>query len=222
MTSIATSRTRQRLAAVALPVTATLYIAAEGSNPKGTDQLLTSTKTALKVLPIAATHSTQLYASGSITEAALAGVAVSYAVIALLVRQRGSTLATMAALLGGIGAFCGVIVNVFVGINVAAAATAPVSRTAAAHVLVANFNSAPGQTFTDLYALGEYLAPILMGIALWRSRSVPCWLAVLFAVGFEMAQQTASVGIAKVVLLMAPFAVAMVLLSIRTWQHSDR
>ena len=30
------------------------------------------------------------------------------------------------------------------------------------------------------YFLGIYLGPVLMGIALWRSRSVPRWLAVLF------------------------------------------
>ena len=51
-----------------------------------------------------------------------------------------------------------------------------------------------------------------MGIALWRSRSVPRWLAVLFVAGFELAQQVPSAGPVIVVLLMLPFAVAMVLL----------
>jgi hypothetical protein len=208
---------RQRLLADALPLTAAFYIAAEGINPRGTDQLITTTTTAYKVLPIAAKHSTQLYLSGSLTELALAGVAVSYAAIAMLVRGRGSKLATIAAVIGGIGAFCGAIVNVFGGINLAAAATAPITREAAARVLVENFNSGPGQVFTDVYAFSEYLAPILMGIALWRSGAVPRWLAILFAAGFELAEQTASVGPAKVVLLMAPFAVAMILLSIRLW-----
>ena len=94
----------------------------------------------------------------------------------------------------------------------------PVTQAAAARVLIPNFNSGPGQAFTDIYALSEYLAPILMGIALWRSGRVPRWLAILFAAGFELAGQTASVGPTKVVLLMAPFAVAMILLSIRIWQ----
>jgi hypothetical protein len=211
-------RTRQRLLALALPLTAALYLGAEGINPRGTDQLITTTATAYKVLPIAAKHSTQLYLSGSLTELALAGVAVSYAAIALLVRGRGSTLATIAAVIGGLGAFCGAIVNVFVGINLAAASTAPVTQTAAARMLIANFNSVPGQAFTDIYALSEYLAPILMGIALWRSRCVPRWLAILFVVGFELAEATTSVGPAKVVLLTASFAIAMILLSIRMWQ----
>ena len=62
------------------------------------------------------------------------------------------------------------------------------------------------------------MAPVLMGVALWRSRTVPRWLAVLFLVGFEVAQQVASVGIVEVLLLMAPSAVAMVLLAVRIWQ----
>ncbi len=183
-------RTRQRMLALALPLTAVLYIGAEGLDPKGTDQIVTTTAIALKVLPIAAKHSTQLYASGSLSELAPGAVAISYGAIAMLIRKRGSTAATIAALIGGIGALCGVIVNVFVGINLAAAANAHVTHDAAAHFLTANFNSGPGQAFTDIYAFSEYLAPIIMGVALWRSRSVPRWLAVLFAVGFLLAAQT--------------------------------
>lgn len=78
---------------------------------------------------IAAKHSTQLYASGSLSELALAAVAISYGTIAILARKRGSTAAT---------------------------------------------------------------------------------IAVLFAVSFLLAEQTASVGITEVVVLMAPFALAMV------------
>jgi hypothetical protein len=70
----------------------------------------------------------------------------------------------------------------------------------------------------DVYIAGIYLAPVLMGIALWRSRSVPRWLAVLFVAGLELAQQVPSAGPVKVVLLMLPFVAAMVLLSARVWQ----
>ena len=45
------------------PITAALYIAGEGVNPKGTDQLITTTAIALKVLPVAPKHSAQLYIS---------------------------------------------------------------------------------------------------------------------------------------------------------------
>jgi hypothetical protein len=61
-----------------------------------------------------------------------------------------------------------------------------------------------------------------MGIALWRSERVPRWLAVLFAMGFELAAQTGSFGIIRVVLQMAPFAAAMVLLAVRLWGAPER
>lgn len=213
-------RTRQQLFALALPLAAALYIGAEGLDPKGTDQIVTTTAIARKVLPIAARHSSQLYASGALSVLALGAVAISYGAIAMLVRRRGSTAATIAALIGGIGAFCGAIVNVFVGLNLAAAASAQLNHGVAAQFLITNFNSGPGKAFTDIYAFGEIVAPIIMGIALWRSRSVPRWLAVLFAVGFELAAQTGSVGMARVLLQMALFALAMVLLAVRIWRSA--
>jgi len=69
-------QTRQRMLALALPLTAALYIGAEGVNPKGTDQIITTMAVALKVLPVAANHTTQLYISGSLSELALGAVAV--------------------------------------------------------------------------------------------------------------------------------------------------
>ena len=56
-----------------------------------------------------------------------------------------------------------------------------------------------------------------MVIALWRSRAVLRWLAALFFVSLEVAQQMGSSG-PVVVLYMLPFAVAIVLLAIRLWQ----
>jgi hypothetical protein len=61
-----------------------------------------------------------------------------------------------------------------------------------------------------------------MAFALWRSRSVPRWLAVLFSAGLEVAQQVASIGPVRVVLFMLPFAVATVLLAARIWQAAVR
>jgi hypothetical protein len=212
------ARTRQRVLAVFLPVTAALYIGAEGLNPKGTDQVIQTTATALKVLPIAASHPAQLYVSGTLSILALGALAVSYMAIASLVRNRGSVVATVAALIGGLAAFCGAIINVFVGVNLAAAATAHVSRAAAARFLVTTFDSGFGHLFLYFYFAGIPIAAVLMGVALWRSRSVPRWLAVLFPVTLIVAQLVPSAGIAVVVLLMLPFAVAMVLLAARIWQ----
>src|SRR5450759_1441685 len=118
------ARTRQRILALFLPVAAVLYISAEALSPKGTDQVLTTTSSAVKVLAIASKHPAQLYLAGSCALLALGALAVSYAAIAGLVRNRGSALATVAALIGGLGAFCGAITNVLVYPNLAAAATA--------------------------------------------------------------------------------------------------
>lgn len=212
------ARIRQRLLALFLPVAAVLYVGAEALDPKGTDKVVQTTADAMKVLPIAARHSAELYVSGSLSLLALGALAVSYAALTTLVRGRGSVLATVAALLGGLGAFCGALVNVLVGVNVAAAATAHLTPDAAARFLVTSFNSGFDQVFSAIYFLGIFAAPVLMGIALWLSRSVPRWLAVLFAGGIELAQQIPSAGPVIVVLVMLPFAVAMVLLAARIWQ----
>ena len=42
------ARTRQRVLAIFLPATAVLYISAEALSPKGTDQVISTTATALK------------------------------------------------------------------------------------------------------------------------------------------------------------------------------
>ena len=152
------ARARQRILAVFLPVTAMLYISCEALDPKGTDQVVTSMATAFKVLAIAAAHPTQLYVAGTLSILALGALAASYAAIAALVRDRGWVIATVAALLGGIGAFCGAIINVLVGVNLVAAATAHTPPDAAARFLLTSFNSGAGQIFTYLYFVGEYTA----------------------------------------------------------------
>jgi hypothetical protein len=212
------ARIRQRILALFLPITAVLYVSCEALDPKGTDVPILTMGTALKLLPIAARHPGQLYLSGSLSLLALGALSISWAVIATLVRGRGAAMATVAALLGGIGAFCGALVNVLVGVNLAAAATAPISRAAAGQFLVTTFNSGFAHVFMNVYIAGIYLAPLLMGIAMWRSERVPRWLAVLFAAGLELAQQVPSAGPALVVVLMLPFAVAMVVLGTRVWQ----
>jgi hypothetical protein len=93
---------------------------------------------------IAARHPAQLYIAGTLSVLALGALAVSHAAIAMLITGRGWVVATVAALLGGIGAFCGAIVNVLVGVNLAAAATAHISPEAAARFLMTSFNSGAG------------------------------------------------------------------------------
>ena len=211
------ARARLRLLAAFLPVTAALYIGAEALDPRGTDQVVTNTAVALRLLPIAAAHSSQLYLSGGLSVLALGGLAVSYAAIATLVTGRGWVIATIAALLGGLGAFAGAMFNVLGGIGLAAAASAHTTQAAAARFLATSFASRPAQVVEYVYFLGEYAAPFVMGYALWRSRRVPRWLAVLFTAGLFLAEQQGAIG-PKVVLYMLPFAVAMILLAARIWR----
>ena len=173
------------------------------------------------LLPIAAAHSSQLYLAGSLSLLALGGLAVSYAAIALLVTGRGWVIATVAALLGAVGAFAGALFNVLVGVNLAAAASAHMTQTAAARFLVTSFGSVPAQAAEYVYFVGEYAAPVVMGFALWRSRAVPRWLAVLFTVGLELAETMGSYG-PIVVLFMLPFAAAMILLAVWIWRAAAR
>src|ERR1039457_6278744 len=70
------ARVRMRLLAAFLPVTAVLYIGAEALDPRGTDQVVTNTATALRLLPIASAHSSQLYLSGSLSVLALGELAM--------------------------------------------------------------------------------------------------------------------------------------------------
>jgi len=214
-------RARQRLLALFLPITAVLYVSAEAMDPKGTDQVVTTTAGGVRLLAIAARHSAQLYVAGALSLLGLGALAVSYAAIAGLVRNRGWVVATVATLLGGLGAFCGAIINVLVGVNLAAAATAHVSRDAAARYLVTSFGSTFAHLFSLAYFASEYAAPVLMGFALWRSRSVPRWLAVLFAAGLEAAEAQSAKG-PVVVWFMLPFAAAMFLLGARIWRAAAR
>jgi hypothetical protein len=215
------ARVRLRLLAAFLPITAALYVGAEALDPKGTDQVVTNTAAALHLLPIAAAHSSQLYLSGSLSVLALGGLAVSYAAIATLVTGRGWVIATIGALLGGLGAFAGALLNVLVGVGLAAAASAPTSQLAAARFLVTLFGSRPAQVAEYVYFIGEYTAPVVMGYALWRSRAVPRWLAVLFTAGLLLAESMGAAG-PKVVPFMLPFAVAMILLAAWIWRAAAR
>jgi hypothetical protein len=215
------ARGRMRLLAAFLPVTAALYVSAEALDPRGTDQVVTTTATALRLLPIAAAHSPQLYLSGSLSVLALGGLAVSYAAIATLVTGRGWMIATIGALLGGLGAFAGAVLNVLGGISLAVAASAHTTQAAAARFLVTGFGSWPAQAAGYVYFASEYAAPVVMGYALWRSRAVPRWLAVLFTAGLEVAESMGAIG-PTVVLFMLPFAVVMILLAARIWQAAAR
>ena len=215
------SRARQRLLALFLPLAAVLYVSAGALDPQGTDQVVTTAAGGLRLLDMAARHPTQLDLAGALSILALGALAAAYTAIARLIRNRGWVLATVAALLGALGAFCGAIVNVLVDVNLAFAATSHRSREAGAQFQLTSFSSTTTQLFSLAYFASEYLAPVLMGLALWRSRATAPWLALLFAVGLEIAETQPSKG-PVVIWFMLPFTASMVLLSARIWQAAAR
>ena len=72
--------------------------------------------------------------------------------------------AIVAVLLGG-SALSAELFNVLVGVHLAAAATAHVSRDAAARFLVTSFNSGFEHVFSSVYFVGIFAAPVLVGLA---------------------------------------------------------
>ena len=201
------AQSRQKVLAVFPAVSGALLMIGGALTPPGLDQPITTRATTLKMLPIAAAHTNQLFLSNLLVIFGLGALGVSFAAMATLVRDRGAILATVSAVIGGFGALCGVIENVLVGFNLGSTVTAHLSRDAAAQYLVATFTSGIGEGILVAYLAGLVIAALLMVIALWRSRSVPRWLPVLFGIGLPIGA-SAPPGIVSVPLQL-PVVVAL-------------
>jgi hypothetical protein len=210
----ATVRTRRRILALALPVTAILLLFGGALTPRGLDRPLTSLTGALRELQIAAAHPGQVYFSNMLVIFGLGTLGISFSAIAVLASDRDRVLATAAAVIGWFGAFCGAVANVLIGFDLAAAATVHVSS-AAAQILVSANTAAAAWVFFTGYFAGLPVAIILTGIALWRCQSIPRWLPVLFVAGLIIGA-LAPPGIISVPLSL-PFVIVMMLLARRIW-----
>jgi hypothetical protein len=208
------TRVRIRLLALFLPSAAALMVVGEALTPKGLDHPI-STSRAIKELPIAAAHSGLLSTSNLLVIFGLGALGVSFAAIATLVRERGSSLATAAALVGALAGFCGALANVLVGYDLAAAAVAQTTKAAAIQVLVAANRGSAFDVIFACYLGGLVLATLFTAAALWRGRAAPRWLAVLFVVGVALGA-VAPAGVVSIPLQL-PITVALVALSIRIW-----
>jgi hypothetical protein len=210
------ARLRRRVLALSLPLSTVLLVVGEVSTPKGADQIATTQTLALKMVGVASRHTTQLYASNVLILLGLATFGVSFSAIATVIHGRGASVATVAAVIGGLGAFSGALANVLVGFNLATAVSAFSDPDTAATYLVSSFTSSVGQLFLLCYLFGLAIALILVVIAVWRSRCMPRWLAILFAVAFEVAA-FAPAGLVALP-LMIPFALSMVLVTTYVWR----
>ena len=127
---------------------------------------MTSLAGAFPELRIAAAHAGKVYFSNMLVIFGLGTLGVSFFAIAVLASDRDRGLAMTAAVIGWFGAFCGAVVNVLIGFNLAAAAAAR-SPSAAAQILVSGNNAAVAKVFFTGYFAGIPVATILTGIALW-------------------------------------------------------
>jgi hypothetical protein len=207
--------TRTRTLALFPPLAAVLLLVGEALTPKGLDHPISMSR-ATKELPIAEAHLNQLYLSNLLVIFGLGALGVSFAAIAMLVRERGSTIATVAAVVGGLAGFCGGLANVLVGYDLAAAVKGHTTASAAEQILAsANRGWAFDVVFVG-YLGGLVVATVLTTVALWRSRAVPRWLPVLFVVGVALAAP-APAGIVSIPLQL-PITVALIALAIRIWR----
>jgi len=207
--------TRTRILALFPPLAAFLLLVGEALTPKGLDHPISMSRAA-KELPIAKAHLNQLYVSNLLVIFGLGALGVSFAAFAVLVRERGSTIATVAAVVGGIAGFCGGLANVLVGYDLAATANAHTAPAAAEQILVsANRGWAFDVGFVG-YLGGLVVATVLTTVALWRSRAVPRWLPILFVLGVVLGA-LAPAGIVSIPLQL-PITVALIALAIRIWR----
>jgi hypothetical protein len=208
---------RNRWPAIFPPLAIVLLMAGGALTAKGLDRPVMDTDAALKQLQIAATHPGRLYLANLLIILGLGALGVSFVVIASLSEGRpGRTIAVAAGVIGGFACFCGAVVNVLVGIDLAGAATAHTTREAAAQVLVSTDTAFVSVALLVVYLSGLLVASILTGVALWRSRAVARWAAIGFPVGM-LVGGAAPPGILNV-LLGLPIGFVLVVLGQRIWR----
>jgi hypothetical protein len=180
-TVLASTSMSRRTLALLPPLAAVLLVLGQTLTPHGLDMPITSASRAVAELHIASMHSGRLYISNLLVIFGLGVLGAGFVAIATLGRDRDARLAATMAVAGAIGAFCGALVNMLIGYDVAAAATAASPTTA--RVLVAANTSTAGHVLIAGYLGGGLLAIMLSVIVLWRSPDVPRWLAPVFALG---------------------------------------
>ena len=212
---------RTRLVAGLVAATGVLLLIGESLLPKGADQHVTSRPMALAELAAAQGHRGQLLAAGLLIVFGLGGLAVTFAALSGLVRERAAGLATLAAALGTLAAFCGAVINVLSSLIVVAATTTGLpERDAAGFLVAAQHDSHIALAFGPTYLVGLPLASLLMSVALWRSKAVPRWTAVLFAVGMLAALSAPTGPVGGAVCL--PLALALCSLAGRLLTRPSR
>ena len=189
--------------------------------PKGLDSQSSSLASTTKQVTIAARHVDRFDAASVLIVFGLAAAAVSFAAIAVLVRGRGATFATTAVVLGAIALTCGVVANSTDNLALAEAAAVHPAAAVAGRMWVHIDASAFANTLGAVYFFGWMVAIVLAAIALWRSRVVPRWLAVVFAVAY-IVSNFSSPGVIPGVPESLPFLLVMGYLGLLVWRTAVR
>jgi hypothetical protein len=210
---------RRRLLAFSLPVAAILLVVGEAVMPKGLDSQSSSLASTTKQVMIAARHVARFDAASLLIIFGLAAAAVSFAAIAVLVTGRGARFATAAVVLGAVALTCGVVANSTDNLALAEAAAVHPAATVAGRMWVHIDSSPLASTLGVLYFFGWMVAIVLAAIALWRSRAVPRWLAVVFAVA-NVVSNFSSPGVIPGVPESLPFVAVMGYLALLVWRNA--
>ena len=213
------SSVRQRLFAFSLPVAAILLVVGEAVMPKGLDTQSSSLASTTRQVLIAGRHVDRFDVASLLIIFGLAVAAVSFAAIAVLVRGRGARFATVAVVLAVVALTCGVIANATDNLALAEGAAVHPAASVAGRMWVHIDSSPLANTLGVLYFFGWIVAIVLAAIALWRSRVVPRWLAVVFAVGYVVSNFS-SPGVIPGVPESLPFVAVMGYLALLVWRSA--
>jgi hypothetical protein len=100
-----------------------------------------------------------------------------------LSRRRVPILTTIGLILAVVGFTCLAAGNTFGELSTALVASHPEFDRATAYALGAGLELGPVSSLTGtLFVFGHLIGTIILGLALWRSHTVPSWAAILLAV----------------------------------------
>src|SRR3954468_1533879 len=175
--------TRRRLLAATVVAAPVLLAVGNATLPKHTFVFTGTTEHAVGALAATAASPGRVRLAGLILIVGYAALAVAFCAVATLVRNRGGVAATAGAAFGIAGGVGGIMVSCWIALSVYAAQQADIAADAKAGYLVSlvktsGLGNAAGLPFLG----GFFLGGLLMGWALFRSRAVPRWLAVLFPI----------------------------------------
>ena len=184
--------------------------------PSGLDQPIRSLSTARSQLTKAIAVPNRVYDASATIIVGIGLLVLAFTAIALLTNGReGAGAAICAVLLAGLAGVCGVVTNSLVNLNLAGLADSRLPTDAASRALYTVNRGAVPTTFLVLYVFGFAVASIVMAVALWRSRSIPRWVAAAFPITLVLGS-LAPPGLGGV-LLSVPFALVSLYLARAIW-----